>query len=490
MSTILVIDTDRTVLQFVEKVLQEAGRVLHTANNAIQGLAAIRNHSPDLLLWDTPKISTSSAELEFIGTARNIDPNLPIIVMTCSDDSHTVIEVMKHGAYDYLMKPLNIDNLRRQVQRALETRRLLGTPGILAGLESDFMESAAKGDVFLGRSPPMLEVYKEIGRIARPDVAVLICGESGTGKELVARAINHHSPRCNRHFLAVNCAAISETLLDSELFGHEKGAFTGADRQRIGKFEQSNGGTIFLDEVGDMSSATQSKVLRALEEKKFERVGGTETISTDVRVISATNRDLKRMMKDGSFRADLYHRLHGYRIDLPPLREHSEDIPVLIGYLLAKFRRELGKDIQGISPEAMEILTRHSWPGNVRELQTVLRTAILRSAGPVLMPDSLPEEVKPDLAPYEISGSDDLPDNLANFINEREKAGSEDLYAETLQMMERYIISRMLRETKCNQSLAAKRLGITRGSLRNKMYASKISIKEIMQPNITRVLTP
>jgi DNA-binding NtrC family response regulator len=485
MSTILVIDKDRTVLQFIEKVLQEAGRILHTANNAHQGLDAIRNHSPDVLLLDTAKLSTSSAELEFIGTARDIDPNLPVIVMTCSDDSHTVIEVMKRGAYDYLMKPLDTENLRRLVERALETRRLLGTPGLLADLDSGFNESATDHDVFLGRSQPMLEVYKEIGRIARPDVAVLICGESGTGKELVARAINRHSPRSNRHFLAVNCAAISETLLDSELFGHEKGAFTGADRQRIGKFEQSNGGTIFLDEVGDMSPATQSKVLRVLEEKKFERVGGTETISTDVRVISATNRDLKKMMKDGSFRADLYHRLHGYRIDLPPLREHSEDIPVLVGYLLAKFRRELGKDIQGIAPEAMDILTRYSWPGNVRELQTVLRTAILRSAGPVLLPDSLPDEVQSGLAADEAFSIDDLPSSLANFIDEREKAGSEDLYAETLQMMERYMISRVLRETKGNQSMAAKRLGITRGSLRNKIYASNISVKEMMQPNVT-----
>jgi two-component system nitrogen regulation response regulator GlnG len=338
-------------------------------------------------------------------------------------------------------------------------------------------------DVLLGRSPPMLEVYKDIGRIASQDVAVLICGESGTGKELVARAIYQHSPRNGQCFLAVNCAAITDTLLESELFGHEKGAFTGADRRRIGKFEQCNGGTIFLDEVGDMSPATQSKVLRLLQDQQCERVGGSETIETDVRMISATNRHLERMIDAGRFRADLYHRLHGYRIDLPALRERGEDLLLLIRYFLTKFRRDLGKEVEGVSPAALELLIHYSWPGNVRELQTVLRTAVLKTSGPVLAPEVLPELVNlPDAAPAHGNGAVEA-NSIEAFVKDRERAGSHNLYAETLERMEQYLVTQVLRETHGNQSQAAERLGITRGSLRNKIRALGISIGHVVEPH-------
>ena len=235
----------------------------------------------------------------------------------------------------------------------------------------------------------MQEVYKAIGRVAPQDVTVLILGESGTGKELVARAIYQHSRRAAGPFLAINCAAIPETLLESELFGHEKGAFTGADRRRIGKFEQCHGGTLFLDEIGDMTPLTQTKVLRVLQEQQFERVGGNETIQTDVRVIAATNRDLEQLIAAGQFRSDLYYRLNVFTIRLPPLRERDDDLPLLVMHFLRRFSRELGKDTYGIAPEALDVLRRHPWPGNVRELQSVLKQALLQATGPILAPESL-----------------------------------------------------------------------------------------------------
>ena len=478
MSTVLVIDDDRTALQLVEKALQGRGMTVLTASNAEEGLAAVRRSSPDVLLLDV--MLPDASGLDLVEQARALDPRLPVAFITISDDSHTAIEAIKRGAYDYLVKPLGVEDVQRVVERAIETRRRMETPLTTPALaEGD--GDPHEHDPLLGRSPPMLEVYKEIGRIAAQDVAVLICGESGTGKELVARAIHRHSSRSGQCFLAVNCAAITETLLESELFGHEKGAFTGADHRRIGKFEQCRGGTIFLDEVGDMSPATQSKVLRVLQDQQFERVGGSDTIAADVRIISATNRDLERMIEEGRFRADLYHRLCGYRIDLPPLRERTADIVLLVGHLLGKFRKELGKDIEGLSPEAMELLTGYAWPGNVRELQTVLRTAVLKAAGPVLIPEAFADALRPPGKTVQAAGANALPTNLEAFVADRVQANSHELYAETLQMMEQYLVARVLRATGGNQSQAAKRLGITRGCLRNKIQALGISIGQVVK---------
>jgi two-component system nitrogen regulation response regulator GlnG len=318
--------------------------------------------------------------------------------------------------------------------------------------------------------------------VAPRDVTVLVRGESGTGKELVARALYQHSPRHKAQFLAVNCAAIPDALLESELFGHEKGAFTGAERQRIGKFEQCSGGTLFLDEIGDMSPLVQSKVLRVLQSQQFERVGGNQTITTDVRVIAATNRDLEQMVQEGEFRSDLYYRLSGFTIQLAPLRERRDDLVPLLESYLATFGRELQKDVHGISTEAMEILTAYPWPGNVRELQNVLKQSLLRSAGPVIIPDFLPEQVRhpeaeTSAASYAHAGDTDL----RPFVDERIESGSTNLYAESLEFMERYVVTHVLRLCEGNQSKAARMLGITRGCLRSKVRALGVSIDARVQ---------
>ena len=296
---------------------------------------------------------------------------------------------MKQGAYDYLIKPLDTQHLRRVVGQALELSRLSREPAVVA--ESPPEEE--RGDAIIGCCPAMLEVFKAIGRVAAQDVTVLITGESGTGKELVARAIYQHGARAKGPFLAINCAAIPENLLESELFGHEKGAFTGAERRRIGKFEQCSGGTLFLDEVGDMPLATQGKVLRLLQDQAFERVGGNETIQTDVRLIAATNRDLEEDAAQGKYRPDLYYRLSVFTIHLPALRERGDDLPMLVRHYVRRFNRELGREVREVTPEAMELLRSYPWPGNIRELQSVLKQALLRVTGPVLTAESLPAPV-------------------------------------------------------------------------------------------------
>lgn len=479
MPNVLVIDDDQTVLTLVQKALKDSGIALYTTKSGQEGLEAIQNNSPDVLLLDISLPDMSG--LELARQMRVINPKIPIAFITVSNDSYTAIEAMKVGAYDFLVKPLSIDSVRNVISRALEMRRLMGVPVTIPDSD-EIKEFTNEHDVLIGRSPAMLELYKEIGRIATQDVTVLICGESGTGKELVARAIYQHSSRSDRNFLAVNCAALSDTLLESELFGHEKGAFTGADRQRNGKFEQCNGGTIFLDEVGDMSPATQSKVLRILQEQQFERVGGNETIETDVRIISATNRNLEQLIEENKFRIDLYHRLHGYRLDLPPLRKRDNDIILLIKYFLAKYSKELNKDMPVVSAEALDMLTSYNWPGNVRELQTVVRTALLKATGHVIVPDLFPYSIYNVSPPREESGDGEfMPCDLEAFIDDRERAQSRELYAETLEMMEQYLITRVLRETKGNQSKAADLLGITRGSLRNKIHSLGISIGHVVQ---------
>lgn len=481
--TVLVVDDDRTVLRLVEKAMKDSGVRVLTAANAHEGLEAIRQHGPDVLLLDIQLPDISG--LEIVEKVHAIDSKLPVAYITVSDASDVAIQAMKLGAYDFLRKPLDISQVQNVVERALETRRMMQVPITLPEGEKGGEGMAEAGnDTFLGNSPQMLEVYKEIGRVAGQDVTVLICGESGTGKELVARAIYQHSHRRDHPFLAVNCAALSETLLESELFGHEKGSFTGADRRRIGKFELCDKGTIFLDEVADMSPLVQSKVLRLLQEQQFERVGGTETIQTNVRIIAATNRDLEKMVDQGAFRLDLFHRLNDYRIELPPLRERGEDIALLTQYFLARFGKALGKQFHGISPETLRLLQDYSWPGNVRELQTVLKKGVIRATGPVLVPEFLPDVVMTSkgVKPTKSPADDTLPvHDLRRFIDGREAASSRELYAETLNMMERYLITRVLNEVHGNQSKAAERLGITRGSLRHKIRACGVSIEHVVQ---------
>ena len=479
MPNVLVIDDDRTVLHLVKETLKSPDITVNVATNATDGLNLLQQYHPDVVLLDI--LLPEASGLEIFERIRKIDHKLPVIFITATGNSDTAIEAMKLGAFDYLSKPLDVHRIRDLVHQGLEMRRFMSVP---VGLP-DHEGLEESGDVLVGRSPQMLDVYKAIGRVAPQDVTVLVRGESGTGKELIARAIYHHSARTKGPFLAVNCAAIPDALLESELFGHEKGSFTSAERKRIGKFEQCSGGTIFLDEVGDMSPLVQSKLLRVLQEQRFERVGGDETIKTDVRIIAATNRDLEAMTAEAMFRPDLYYRLNGFTIKVPPLRERGDDILILIESFLSRYSQELNKPLQRVSPEALRILVAHPWPGNVRELQSMLRKALLNLTGPVLVPEFLPEEVRSGggaaSAVESAAVEGGLPCDLGGLVKLRLSGDSENLYAEALEFMERYVVTRVLRVCEGNQSKAARMLGITRGCLRRKVRALKVSIDTHVQ---------
>lgn len=474
MSTILAIDDDRTIRHLIEAAFRDSGITVLTAGTARAGLEIIAERHPDLVLLDV--MLPDLPGIEAFRKIKGIDSKLPVIFITAGGTSDTAIEAMKIGAYDYLLKPLDLERVRELVQQTLETRRLQA-PVALAGTDDD----DSGGDRMIGRSPQILDVYKAIGRVAPQDVTVLIRGESGTGKELIARAIYQHSQRSNGPFLAVNCAAIPDALLESELFGHEKGSFTGADRQRIGKFEQCSGGTIFLDEVGDMSPLVQGKLLRLLQEQRFERVGGNQTIQTDVRIIAATHRDLEAMSNAGTFRADLYYRLNGFTISIPPLRDRGDDIPLLIERFFHVYSRQLGKEVQSISAEAMKRLVEYPWPGNVREMQSAIRRSILQTTGATLPVEALPDEIRTG-GRKEVPGTGSTGHGvIEHLVDERLRAETHDLYAEALAAMEGYLLTRVLALTGGNQSHASRILGITRGSLRNKIQTHNIHIDNVIQ---------
>lgn len=476
MANVLVIDDDRTVCEMVRSSLNKVDLTTATAANAEDGMRLLASESPEVLLLDIMLPQTSG--LELFERIRNVDRKLPIIFITSGSDSTTAIKAMQLGGFDYVTKPLDLPSLTDLIESAIETRRMMSTPVALPISTRD----AGDAETFVGRSPAMLDVFKSIGRVAAQNVPVLIRGESGTGKELVARAIYQNSNRSNEPFMAVNCAALPDALLESELFGHEKGAFTGADKQRIGKFEACNGGTIFLDEIGDMSSLVQAKVLRLLQQQEFERVGGNATIRTDVRIITATNLDLDQMVKDGEFREDLFYRLNGLTITLPPLRERGDDVSHLLEHYLKFWTKQMGlKDIEGISPEALQMLRAYSWPGNVRELQSVIRQSLLNATGPVIVPSFLPPELTGrDANPTARSQGHDseagVPSDMAPFVDERLRAKSSDLYAEALEHMERYLITRVLQFAEGNQTKAAQILGITRGKIRDRVRLFGISL--------------
>jgi DNA-binding NtrC family response regulator len=466
MDQLLLIDDDPVLIPEQVRQAFPAPRFrVDVAATGIDGLRRVSAKPPDVILLDLRLPDQSG--LEVYQKIRQIDARIPVIFVTLAKAADAAIEAMKQGAYDYLFKPLDLNQLKRVVGDALDVARRMREPAVFAELGDTAPDPDVDGAI-VGSCPAMREVYKAVGRVAAQNVPVLIKGESGTGKELVARAIYQHGSRAKAPFLALNCAAIPEQLLESELFGHEKGAFTGADRKRIGKFEQCNGGTLFLDEIGDMPFALQAKMLRLLQEQSFERVGGSETVRTDVRLIAATHRDLKAWSADGKFRPDLYYRLGVFTIDLPPLRERGEDLPMLVQHFLRRFSRNLGREIRAVDPQALERLREYSWPGNIRELQSTLKQALLQASGTILLPAFLPELSgrSGETAPAPLAGTDVA---LDAFIRERLGPGTKDLYADTHRQVDRLLLSRVLDYTRGNQQQAALLLGIARQTLRQKL---------------------
>jgi DNA-binding NtrC family response regulator len=460
--TLLIVDDEPNILLAFRRAFRDGKVEVVTAETAAEGLQIASERRPDAVVLDVRLPDRTG--LEVLRELKALDARCPVVFITGQGTTDTAIEAMKLGAFDYLLKPLELSRLRAVLDRAFAISRLMRVPAIVA---ADGPADDDRADAIVGRCPAMQEVYKAIGRVAAQDVTVLITGESGTGKELIARALYQHGERAGKPFLVVNCAAIPETLLESELFGHEKGAFTGADRRRIGKFEQCDGGTLFLDEVGDMTPALQAKMLRVLQEQRFERLGGSETVHTDVRVLAATNVQLEDAVAAGRFRQDLYYRLSVFTIHLPPLAERGEDLPLLIRHYVRRFSRELGKDVRDVAPEAFQVLQGRHWPGNIRELQSVLKQAILQATGPVLLPDFLPSLAGPQETPPAADG-ESAETGLLKLIDQRLRNESGDLYEEAVRWLERLLLTRVLRHTGGNQVQAAKLLGINRGSVRSK----------------------
>jgi two-component system nitrogen regulation response regulator GlnG len=468
MAHLLLIDDDVAFVPEQVRLAFPAPRHRVTSvSTGARGVDEVRGSSPDVVLLDLRLPDQSG--LAVYDAIRALDARIPVIFVTAANTADSAIEAMKRGAFNYLKKPLDLEQLQAVVSEALSVAARMRQPVRLSESGDDDDDGH---DAFIGGSRAMLEALKGIGRVAAQDVTVLITGESGTGKELAARAVYQHGARAKAPFLALNCAAIPENLLESELFGHERGAFTGADRRRIGKFEQCNGGTILLDEIGDMALPLQAKILRLLQEQVFERVGGNESIKTDVRIIAATHRDLRAMAAEGKFRSDLFYRLAVFSIELPPLRERGDDIPILAKHFLARYGRELKKDVVQIEPAAMDKLRAHSWPGNIRELQSVIKQALLRAQGSVLLDAFLPE-LATATTPRTLPA---CAFDIDAFVRQKLAADSSDLYAETHREVDRLLLPRVLEHTEGNHRHAARVLGIARQTMRAKLRALGLKV--------------
>jgi len=478
MPTLLLIDDEPAIQHAIRRAFHPPEYTTLTARTAAEGLDRLTAAHPDVVILDVHLPDADG--LQAFDRVKAINARIPVILVTGHGTTDLAIEAMKHGAFDYLLKPLRYERLKEVVSLACASSQLMTIPAVVADSTETVPDRA---DVLVGHCDAMQEVYKAIGRVAETDTTVLILGESGTGKELVARAVYQHSQRAEQPFLAINCGAIPENLVESELFGHERGAFTGADRKRIGKFEQCHGGTIFLDEVGEMPLLAQVKLLRLLQEKTFQRVGGGETVQVDVRVIAATNADLEQQVAEGRFRSDLFFRLNVFAIKLPPLRDRGDDIDLLTDYYLSRFAKELSRPLPVVPTETRAALRAYQWPGNVRELQSVLKQGFLQASGSVLLPDYLPlaqpdEPAELPLIPAETPALD-----WDRFVSDLWEAGSNDLYAECLALMERQLLTRALQRTGGNQLRAAERLGITRSSLRHKLRGLGITVERTQTPD-------
>jgi nitrogen regulation protein NR(I) len=464
MQRVLIIDDEPNVLYSFGKALRSSTLEVLTAETAADGLRQVRESKPDTVILDVrlPDMSGLDALDEILA----IDSRLPVIVVTAYSSSETAIEAMRRGAMEHFPKPVDVHQLQAAVAKALELSRLQHVPAIFGNSDDQ-----PPGDRIVGRSEAMQEVYKGVGRVAAEDVTVLILGETGTGKELIARAIYHYSHRADQPFLAINCAALPDTLLESELFGHERGAFTGAERQRIGKFEQAHGGTIFLDEVGDMSVATQAKVLRVLQDGSFQRVGGSKTIQADVRVLAATNQNLDTKIDSAEFRQDLLYRLNGFTVHLPPLRDRREDLPDLVQYFLGVANRQVNKPAFSISSKTMELLQHYDWPGNVRELQSVIKYSVVHAVSDTITPDCLPETCRGRAAQARCPRPEDELAGISRYVRLLLESGESDIYRKVQATSDRLVLAEVLRHVRGNQVHASEHLGMSRTTLRSKLQA-------------------
>ena len=479
MDRLLLIDDEADVQYSFRRIFDSPEIELAAASSGEEGLKLIAKVKPDLVIMDVRMGGMNG--LETLRRIRETNAKLPVIMMTAYGTTQMAIEAMKLGAYDYLLKPFDVPKLKQIIGAALKAARdMKQVVSYQPLLESEDYDLG-----IVGRSEAMQNVFKLIGQLAGSDATALITGESGTGKELVARAIYHHSRRNGRSFLAINCAAIPENLLESELFGHEKGAFTGANSQRIGKFEQCDQGTIFLDEIGDMSLATQTKILRVLQSGTFERVGGNQPIRADVRVIAATNKALEQAVAAKQFREDLFYRLNVVRIQIPPVRERREDIRLLVNYFLKKFAQAQNQRPKSISPEVIRILEQYHWPGNVRELENVIQRAIVVVKGDAILLNDLPPEIlgaEQPIAPVMESSSaagrtTSAPAaDLATLARTLFRWARQESSLKVIPAVERQLIIEALAETKGNQVQAARLLGITRATLRKRV--EKFDIKQ------------
>lgn len=462
MGNILIADDDGQLRQSFEKLLTAEGHKIRTASSGEAALAAVQTEMPDLVIMDVRMPGMSG--LDAFRTMHELEPKLPVIIMTAYGTTETAIEATKLGAFEYVLKPFEIPDILALIAQALEAGRFMRSR-----VELDVAPDRASADAIIGKSKPMQEVYKAIGRVAPTDATVLIRGESGTGKELVARAIYQHSMRAAKPFLIINCVAIPETLLESELFGYEKGAFTGAVNRRVGKFEQAHGGTVFLDEIGDMPFSIQAKILRLLQERSIERLGGREPIPVDVRIIAATNRDLENALGAGRFREDLYYRLKVVTLWLPPLRERTGDIALLAEYFLARFGREMGLANPGVTEEARLLLSNYQWPGNVRELANAMQKALIFSRGYPIHPEDISRAMGGETASKE-TGDQRADEIVRRWVRQSLVSGDGKRVFDVF--MDRFaslLISEALDLTAGNRSRAAKLLGISRPTLLSKI---------------------
>jgi DNA-binding NtrC family response regulator len=394
MGRILIADDHDSLRRGLARALAESGHDVDEASNGNMAIEKVHEGGFDVVVSD---LKMGGADgLDVLRTTRALHPTTAVILMTAFGSVHTAVEAMRIGAFDYVPKPFEIEEMEVKIEKAIEHRRLQHEIDYLRHTQQDIYQF----ERIIGSSGALKRVLDIVRKVARSNTTVLIRGETGTGKELIAGAIHHNSLRAARNFVKVNCAALQENLLESELFGHEKGAFTGADKQRIGRFEQADGGTLFLDEVGDMSANTQAKILRVLQEHEFERLGGTRTIRVDVRLIAATNRNLAAMVGAGQFREDLYYRLNVVSVDMPPLRERKEDIPALAEFFVHRFAGELKKRIEGLQPDALKLLMRFNWPGNIRELENALERAALLAEGRFIGAEDLHLGDQPTVTDY------------------------------------------------------------------------------------------